>query len=329
MIKIVSILFYFGICLISLFAQSTPSKIMYVDSHEGLTVRNTPNITGERICLLKNKSEVGILKINEEKVNIDGIPGNWIFIKTGETEGWVFGGYLIQDITHAADNWLNCRSYKYIMQRPHPMNIEETNYIHTSAFEFVSKILKKYFYPNVTTENFYLSFYYPLVNKIPESRNGLFEETEIEIQEDVVKHYIKYTSSRINGNSCFITIGQHRKNILLKEMQFTISFFGDHIEIPELIDSELEKKIKLLDMLTADMKMKIENAYTLNNQENIDLGEGMFSNIIVERFDLENLMNTDFSERYIEALRNNGIFLNETDKEILKRLLHGEVLNYK
>jgi hypothetical protein len=327
--KIASILFYFGVGLISLFAQSTPSKIMYVDYPEGLPVRNTPNITGERICLLKNKSEVEILKINKKKVNIDGIPGNWIFVKTGETEGWVFGGYLIQDITYAADNWLNCRSYKYIMQRSYPVSIEETNYIHTSAFEFVSKMLKQYFYPNVTTENFYLSFYYPLVNKIPEFRNGLFEETEIEIQEDVVKHHIKYTSSRINGNSYFITIGQHRNNMVLKEMQFTVSFFDDHIEVPELIDSELEQKIKLLDMLTADMKMKIENAYTSNSLENIDSGEGIFSNIIVERFDLENLMNTDFSERYIEVLRNNGIFLNETDKEILKRLLHGEVLNYK
>jgi hypothetical protein len=81
-------------------------------------------------------------------------------------------------------------------------------------------------------------------------------------------------------------------------------------------------------MLATDMKIK--NAYILKDlYKSIDLREGIFSNIVIEIFNLENLMNTDFYKKYIEILENNGIFLNETDREILRRLLHGEVLNYK
>jgi hypothetical protein len=113
-------------------------------------------------------------------------------------------------------------------------------------------------------------------------------------------------------------------------MQFTIIFYEDHIESPELIDSYLEQRIRLVDLLDKDLELKIKTAYILKDlYEVCGLDEGLFSNIIIEKFDLGNLIDTDFSVSYIEILRNNGIILNETEREILERKLHYETLNYK
>jgi hypothetical protein len=73
------------------------SKIMYVNSPEGLRVRNSPGLDGDRIGLLENLVEVNILKEEQETVTIDGIIGKWTFIKINNIEGWVFGGYLINN----------------------------------------------------------------------------------------------------------------------------------------------------------------------------------------------------------------------------------------
>jgi hypothetical protein len=301
---------------------------MYVDSPDGLQVRNSPSINGEIIFLLQNKSRVEILRINNERVNINGILGNWVLIKTNEIQGWVFSGYLVHDIDNITDNWINCKNYRYIKQRSH-QDYHNNISFDTSAFEFIAKILKNYFYPNIITENFYLSFYYPLRRYIPKFQDGLFEETQVEIQEDDIIHHIRYSSQRYNG-SYIITIGQYKNNILIREMQFSIIFYEDHIESPDLIDRELEQRIRLIDLLDKDFELKIKNAYILKDLYAASgLSEGLFSNIIIEEFDLENLINTDFSVLYIEILQNNGIILNETEREILERVLHYEALNYK
>jgi hypothetical protein len=70
------------------------NKIMYVDSPEGLRVRNAPGTSGERIALLDDKMEVLLIQEDENEVNIDGIKGKWVLIKYNDIEGWVFSGFL-------------------------------------------------------------------------------------------------------------------------------------------------------------------------------------------------------------------------------------------
>jgi len=76
-------------------------NIMYVDSLEGLRVRDNPNLNGNRICNLTHSMPVKIVAIGKETI-IDQITAPWVEIlipryewKNDQPEyGWVFGGYL-------------------------------------------------------------------------------------------------------------------------------------------------------------------------------------------------------------------------------------------
>lgn len=74
---------------------------LYVNSIEGLKVRDTPSLNGKRICGLVNALPVKIVAVGSS-AEIDGIKDNWVKIlipayewKTETPEyGWIFGGYL-------------------------------------------------------------------------------------------------------------------------------------------------------------------------------------------------------------------------------------------
>ena len=74
---------------------------MYVDSPEGLRVRDNPSLKSNRICGLTHRLPVKVVAIGKEET-IDGITAPWVEIlipryewKNDEAEfGWVFGGYL-------------------------------------------------------------------------------------------------------------------------------------------------------------------------------------------------------------------------------------------
>jgi len=67
---------------------------MYVNSPEGLRVRNSPDINGERIGLLDDLTLVRVIKQDETTIDINGIKGKWTYIETENIQGWVFSGYL-------------------------------------------------------------------------------------------------------------------------------------------------------------------------------------------------------------------------------------------
>ena len=75
--------------------------IMYVDSEDGLKVRDAPSLKSNRICGLPHRLPVKIVAIGKEET-IDGFTDPWVEIllpryewKTTEPEyGWVFGGYI-------------------------------------------------------------------------------------------------------------------------------------------------------------------------------------------------------------------------------------------
>ena len=74
---------------------------MYVDSPEGLRVRDKPSLKSNRICGLTHQLPVKVVAIGREET-IDGITAPWVEILIPQYEwkgenpeyGWVFGGYL-------------------------------------------------------------------------------------------------------------------------------------------------------------------------------------------------------------------------------------------
>jgi hypothetical protein len=66
---------------------------MYVNSPEGLRIRNLPSINGERIGLLENFTKVNVVKEDLNVHNINGTEGRWVYIST-PIEGWIFDGFL-------------------------------------------------------------------------------------------------------------------------------------------------------------------------------------------------------------------------------------------
>ena len=75
------------------------NEIMYVNSLEGLRVRDKPDLDGEKLFVLERNHEVIILEKDVNNIIIDGIIGNWMYIKSNsnEAQGWVFGGYLSKE----------------------------------------------------------------------------------------------------------------------------------------------------------------------------------------------------------------------------------------
>jgi formylglycine-generating enzyme required for sulfatase activity len=73
--------------------QEDLNKTMYVNSPEGLRVRNLPGVNGDIIGLLDYLTEVKIIKEDYNIVSIEGIEGKWVNIIT-PIEGWVFNGFL-------------------------------------------------------------------------------------------------------------------------------------------------------------------------------------------------------------------------------------------
>ena len=69
---------------------------MYVNSPEGLRVRDNPGLNGNRIGLLENQTVIAVhpWPRKDEDVIIDGIKGRWVYIGQGGINGWVFDGYL-------------------------------------------------------------------------------------------------------------------------------------------------------------------------------------------------------------------------------------------
>ena len=119
---ITSILF----ALNSEYFNNTKIDILYVDSIEGLRIRDTPGLTGNRIGVLYDRMVVKVVEIGDETV-IDGIKSKWIKIllpiETIKNDkniyGWVFGGYLTDKLEpFSTDNWSDDDLKRYLCRFP-------------------------------------------------------------------------------------------------------------------------------------------------------------------------------------------------------------------
>lgn len=74
-----------------------------VQSSEGLRVRKTPDLAGEKVGLLKNEQIARATQKTEKVDSVDGISSHWYYINYRELRGWVFGGYLKEFIVPEID----------------------------------------------------------------------------------------------------------------------------------------------------------------------------------------------------------------------------------
>ena len=59
-----------------------------------LTLRDSPDINGQKVDLLPAKAKVEILKTTEKEIKVKGKSGKWVKIKYNNKVGWVFDAFL-------------------------------------------------------------------------------------------------------------------------------------------------------------------------------------------------------------------------------------------
>ena len=103
-------------------------NVMSVDSKEGLRVRKEPSLKSQKICTLPDRFNVVVTCLGEE-VTIDNIKSAWVevllpqYLWSGPKAefGWVFGGYLKDQVRHEdyfslAEQSGNDRTYYEVME---------------------------------------------------------------------------------------------------------------------------------------------------------------------------------------------------------------------
>ncbi|MCE9598065.1 MAG: SH3 domain-containing protein [Spirochaetia bacterium] len=121
-----SFLFSFAGCKKKKSAAKT--EIRFVAASDGLRMRATPTLNGEKITTIGNGAKVKILE-EGEIFEVDGLKSNWYKIEFAGKEGWAFGGYLTRptmDSDPITDKFMglwkgkmNCQG-KYTHLKVHP-----------------------------------------------------------------------------------------------------------------------------------------------------------------------------------------------------------------
>ena len=148
--KVICILFSFVILLTSVFADKSrfyeKGKVidtMYVNSEEGLRVRDYPSLKSNRLCGLVHRIPVKIVALGRIET-IDGITAPWVEIlipryewKSEEPEyGWVFGGYLVKEQPEFdSSNWDSAAVKRYLMSKEWQMLVWYDNWGAVNFYE--------------------------------------------------------------------------------------------------------------------------------------------------------------------------------------------------
>ena len=74
---------------------SKAQETKFVDAAGGLRMRSSPDLNGEIVAAVPNNSEVTIIEEKSEVLTIADATGKWTKIRFENSEGWVFGGFLL------------------------------------------------------------------------------------------------------------------------------------------------------------------------------------------------------------------------------------------
>ena len=108
------------------FQKNKNIDILYVNSPEGLRVRDNASLNSKKIETLYDRMVVKVVSIGSEAV-IDGIKSNWVQIllpvetinKGRNVYGWVFGGYLTDKLSaFSTEKWSDADLQRYLSRFP-------------------------------------------------------------------------------------------------------------------------------------------------------------------------------------------------------------------
>lgn len=67
---------------------------IYTADGSKVNLRSLPGTAGEKVAQVDNGWECTVSLTTESQETIEGISASWFYVQNGDTEGWVFGGYL-------------------------------------------------------------------------------------------------------------------------------------------------------------------------------------------------------------------------------------------
>ena len=119
------------------------NKDRWINSLEGLRMRDAPNLEGKTITVIPNAEKVLLVEETGEVLTIQDGTGKWSQVKWQENEGWVFGGFLSIDVVPIATievDYSGIANNVNINVREEPVeNSNLTGEITTNAIVRVSK----------------------------------------------------------------------------------------------------------------------------------------------------------------------------------------------
>ena len=74
--------------------QSSEDQFRWVAAKRGLSVRNSPSSSGEKINVVAFGTKVLLLSEKEKSIELAGKVGRWTDVYWDGNTGWVFGGFL-------------------------------------------------------------------------------------------------------------------------------------------------------------------------------------------------------------------------------------------
>ena len=67
---------------------------IYTADGAKVNLRSLPGTAGDKVAQVENGWECNVTLATESKETIEDIRASWYYVSNGDTEGWVFGGYL-------------------------------------------------------------------------------------------------------------------------------------------------------------------------------------------------------------------------------------------
>lgn len=121
MIKFIFISLTIILILVQIDCISKHTRLAYVNSEEGLILRELPSKKSNKILVIPNNSEIEILDSSIKADQINDKKGNWVKARYMNNVGYLFDAYL--SINKKNDLVKFCNNSEYKIQ-----NLKETNY---------------------------------------------------------------------------------------------------------------------------------------------------------------------------------------------------------
>ncbi|MDH5718720.1 MAG: SH3 domain-containing protein [Spirochaetia bacterium] len=121
LILFLSILFHFE-------CGEKNAKNMFINAENGLILRTSPSLKGEKITVIPDKMKIFVLEEKTKNINISGKEGKWTKVLYNNTEGWVFGGFLISSLKEEIESEAKTKKNIKRSKKELPIKINEKNY---------------------------------------------------------------------------------------------------------------------------------------------------------------------------------------------------------